>query len=481
MDSLLKTLQQQPHLKTLISLLKRRHCQVYLVGGFLRNLLLSKPKDNLDLDFAVSSDALGLAKAFAKKIKGFYVVLDKKERCARVIHHLNGQTYTLDFAQFRAKTIKEDLALRDFTVNNLAVDIKKIPEATKLPEIIIDEDKGRRDLEKNLIRMVARGCFKDDPLRIIRAFSLAATLNFKIDPQTLAQTRRDRQKIGDVAAERIRDELFKILATEDSAQYLRQMDKLRILDEILPQITIMRDVKQGPYHHLDVWQHSLETVVQLEKLFKEFKNNPDIQNYLREDLVINRSRKALMKLGALLHDIGKPQSKKRREGKTLFHGHERLGRDIADRIAEMLKLSTKEKFALEKMIFWHLRPGYLADNELPTARAVFRYFRDTEEEGISILLISLADQRSTCGPLTSEKDRRQHEKVIRDLIDYYFKKRKERKIERLIDGNDLIKKLKLKPSPIFSKILREIEEAQAEGSVKTKTDALALAKRIAKQ
>jgi len=478
MDSILKTLQQQPHIQALIPLLKRN--KVYLVGGYLRNLLLNKKDGNLDLDFAVSGDALRLAKLFSRKIRGFYVVLDKKERCARVIHNVKGQSHTLDFAQFRGETIKKDLALRDFTINSLAVDVEKIKAAKKMEAIIIDENQGQEDLKIKLIRMTSKKSFKDDPLRIIRCFSLAAVLNFKIDKTTLTQAKKDREKISNVAYERIRDELFKVLEVEDSTRFLREMDKLHILEEILPQVVIMRNVAQGPYHHLDVWQHSLEAVAQLELLFKEMENNADIQKYLSQDLVVNRSRKALMKLGELLHDIGKPQSKRRKEGRTLFHGHERIGRKIADRISEMLKLSTREKFALEKMIFWHLRPGYLADNELPTARAVFRYFRDTEDEGISVLLISLADQRATRGPLTSEKDRRQHERVITDLIAHYFKKQKEKKVERLIDGNDLIKKLKLTPSPIFTKILREIEEAQAEGSIKTKVQALALARKIAK-
>jgi poly(A) polymerase len=480
MDFILKDLKEQPHIRALVPLLKKHRSKAYLVGGYLRNLLLDKKDGNLDLDFAVSRDALELAKLFSKKIRGFYVVLDKKERCARVIHHLEGKTYTLDFAQFRGPTIKADLALRDFTVNSLAVDVEKIATADSLETIMMDNKGGQADLKKHLLRMVSAKSFKDDPLRIIRCFSLAATLNFKIDPPTLTQAKKDKARLTDVAAERVRDEFFKILTVENSGQYLRQMDKLRILEEILPQIVVMRNVEQGPYHHLDVWRHSLESVEQLEKLFKELEENPDIRRYLKQDLVINRSRKALMKLGALLHDIGKPQSKRREKGRTLFHGHERVGRDIADKICEMLKLSTKEKFALEKMIFWHLRPGYLADNELPTPRAVFRYFRDTGEEGISVILISLADQRSTCGPLTSKKDREQHEKVNKDLIAQYFHKQKEKKVKPLINGNDLIKKLKLKPSPVFGKILREIEEAQAVGTVKTKEQALVLAKKIAK-
>ena len=197
MDSILKDLKEQPHIRLLVPLLKRHRCKVYLVGGYLRNLLLNKEDGNRDLDFAVSKGALELAKLFSKKIKGFYVVLDKKERCARVIHRLDGKTYTLDFAQFRGATIKKDLALRDFTINNLAVDVERIAEATDQEGIIIDENGGQADLKRNLIRMVSIKSFKDDPLRIIRSFSLAATLNFKIDAPTISQAKKYRHKIAD--------------------------------------------------------------------------------------------------------------------------------------------------------------------------------------------------------------------------------------------------------------------------------------------
>jgi putative nucleotidyltransferase with HDIG domain len=258
------------------------------------------------------------------------------------------------------------------------------------------------------------------------------------------------------------------------------MHKVKILDKIIPQIRVMYGVTQGPYHHLDVFKHSLEALSQLEKLFEELSLNQKVQGYLKEELVVNRSRQSLIKLGALLHDIGKPLAKRKKEGKTVFYGHERLGKEITKNISEMLKLSTKEKFALEKLIFWHLRPGYLTEGLAPTKRAVFRFFRDAGEEGVAILLIGIADQRSTRGPLTKGADRKHHEKVVMDLIDYYFKKQEKKPFVRLIDGNDLIKELKLTPSPIFTKILREVEEAQVEGSIKTKKQALDLARKVAK-
>ena len=195
MDPILKSLQNEPHILELLPILKKNRCKAYLVGGYLRNLLLEKKDGNLDLDFAVSGDALKIAKLFSHKIKGFYVVLDKKERCARVVHNFGTEIYTLDFAQFRGKTIKEDLGLRDFTVNNLAIDIEKISSATTLQSILIDQSCGRKDLAAKIIRMVSKNSFKDDPLRIIRCFSLSAQLDFTVDKDTLIWAKKERERM----------------------------------------------------------------------------------------------------------------------------------------------------------------------------------------------------------------------------------------------------------------------------------------------
>ena len=327
--------------------------------------------------------------------------------------------------------------------------------------------------------MVSKDAFKEDPLRLIRAFSLRAQLAFEIDRRTLAQIKKDKSLIKKVSGERIRDELFKILACENTAENFKIMDKIGLLKEIIPQIAVMYDVVQGGYHHLDVWNHSLETVAQLEKVFAQTQSDADISAYLKEIFGPAPTRFALMKLAALLHDIGKPKTRKKEKGKTSFHGHERVGKGMVKNISLLLKLSTKERYILEDMTLFHLRPGYLSDFKYPSRKAIFRYFRDAKEEAVGILLLSLADQRATRGPLTTEADQRHHERIIRDLIKQYFERAKAQPMKRLIDGNDLIRRLKLKPAPIFSKILREIEEKQATGLIRTKVQALKLAREIA--
>ena len=465
-----------PHLKIIRDIAKAKKLSIHLVGGFLRDFILGSQKE--DFDFAVEKNALSVARLFSKKIKGAYILLDEQKGCARVAKKVNGNLTTFDFADFRAKTFKEDLAHRDFTINTLSLDLLKLDDSTEVAEALVDNTRGLKDIKDKRIKRTSLKVFKEDPLRMMRAFSLKAALGFKIELKTLNQIRKEKDLIASVSYERICEELFKILKADKASQILKSMDRVGLLEKIIPQIQVMRNCKQGTYHHLDVWPHSLETVVQLERVFLQTKGDEEISEYLSTSLGGNRSRRSLMKLAALLHDIGKPDTKKIEKGKMSFHGHEHVGRAIVKHIAVMLKLSVCERHALEDMVRWHLRPGYLSNFKQPSEKAIYRYFRDARDEGVSVLLLSLADQRSTRGPATTQKDQEHHEKICLGLVSQYFEKKKEKPFVRLISGNDLIKKLKLKPSPEFSKILTKIEEDQSLGKIKTKKEAINLAKEI---
>ncbi len=471
-------LAQYPNFKTIQDLAKRKKIAVYLVGGFVRDTLLQRPC--LDFDFAVERDAVKFARQFAKVIKGAFVLLDEGHGCGRVVKKSGSAMQTFDFADFRAKTLKGDLAHRDFTINALAVDFKKITPSTDIAGMTIAFRNAKRDLCTKTIRMISAKSFKEDPLRLLRAFSLRGLLSFKIEKNTLAQIKKDKNLLRTVASERIREELFKILSAPQAPDILREMDKAGLLEEAIPQVTVMYNIPQGGYHHLDVWPHSLTVVAELENVFAQARKDEEVAAYLNEDLGGNHRRFALMKLAALLHDIGKPQTRKKEDtGRVSFHGHEHVGREIVRSIAKLLKLSTRERHMLEDMVRWHLRPGYLSNFKKPSERSIFRYFRDTKDEAASILLLSLADQRSTRGPLTTERDQRHHEHICLSLVERYFKKKQEKPFLRLITGHDLIKKIKLEPSPLFAKILREVEEKQALGQIATKEEALELARKIA--
>lgn len=473
-------LKSQDILKSIYRFAKAKKIRLYLVGGILRDLLLARKEENPDFDFCLKKDAISFGKQLAKRIKAGYVVLDKVHGACRLVKKIKDRTYTLDFTDFRGRTLEEDLLHRDFTINALAIELEKMFSHDNLENLLIDPYKGRVDLKKKIIRVVNIKAFVEDSLRILRAFSMSCILSFKIDKETIKLAKQERKRLSDVSSERIRDEFFKILESFQAFDYLAEMDKLKILKVIFPEIEKMRGVDQGPYHHLDVWKHSLETVKQLEILIKEFKNKQEIQDYLNEVISSDRRRLGLIKLGALLHDIGKPAALRYENGKTKFHGHERIGIEITQDIIKRMKLSNDEMESLQKMILWHLRPGYLADNKIVTPRAIFRYLRDTASEAVSTLLISIADQRATKGRLTSQDSRIHHERVCTSLIKEYFKKRKEKKMPRLISGDELIVKFKLQPSPLIGKILSEIEELQAIGKIKTKKEALKIAKKFIK-
>ena len=470
-------LSDYPQLKTICDIAKQKKVSVYLVGGFLRDFLLGISKK--DFDFAVEKNALGVARAFSEKIKGAYVLLDEDRGCARVAKKVKGELYTFDFADFRDKTFEGDLARRDFTINTLSVDLSKVKAKTELADVLMDVNRGRKDIADKRIKRVSVRAFKEDPLRMMRAFSLKAVLGFKIELKTLNQIRKEKDLIRNVSYERIREELFKILETDKSAPIIKSMDRAGLLEKIIPQVKIMFDCKQGIYHHLDVWPHSIETVVQLEKIFAQIRNDEEIAAYLGESLGGNRSRRSVMKLAALLHDIGKPDTRRKEGGKVSYHGHEHVGKNIVKHVAKMLKLSVRERHAIEDMVCWHLRPGYLSNFKQPSEKAIYRYFRDTKDESVSTLLLSLADQRSTRGPATTQQDQEHHETICLNLVRRYFQKKKEKPFQRLISGDDLIRKLKLKPSPLFAKILSEVEERQMLGKLKNKTEALECARKIA--
>jgi putative nucleotidyltransferase with HDIG domain len=263
---------------------------------------------------------------------------------------------------------------------------------------------------------------------------------------------------------------------------------------------------------LDVWKHTLEVVNQYEKItekyfkFMSFPNasignlevaNPGspiktfgddkvsedkfIRDYLQQEIAGGHNRYALVKFACLLHDIGKPDTKKKEEGGRMsFHSHEHVGANITRYVAKQIKVSVKERHLLEDLVTWHLRPGYLSNFKKPSERMIFRFLRDTKEEALSVLLLALADQASTRGKLTTKAKHEHHYQTCWQMIKRLRETKDDKPVVRLITGNDLIKKLKLEPSALFAKILSEVQEAQALGKVTSKAEALILAARIAK-
>jgi len=462
-----------------------RKLSVYLVGGALRDCILGRPSELLDFDFAVEKDSLLLAKELSRVIRAPFVLLNEPHGSARVIVKFNANLINLDFSDFRAKTIEGDLEKRDFTINALAINLADVLGAkkTQSDSRIIDPFGARQDLRKRLIRMISPANFKDDPLRMLRAFSLSARLAFKIEKSTLARIKSYSRLINISASERVREELFKIFSASNSYEYLKVLWQAGLLERIIPEVKSMYRLRQGSYHNLDVWKHSLETFEKLEDIINKplLPNRNEIKEYLSVQISGSHRRSDLIKLAALLHDVGKPPTFSVTSGKVHFYGHERVGAKIAENIFSRLKLSSKEIKLLKLLIYWHLRPGYMSDIRNLSKRAVFRFLRDCQDEAVSVLLLSLADQRATRGKLKRAPERLRQEKLVRGLIREFFRIAKEEKPNRFLTGNDIMNELKIQPGPIVGKILNEINEAQAEGLISTKPQALKRAKNFYKQ
>ena len=468
-------------LKEVYDFSRKNKVSLYLVGGILRDLFLSRRKKGLDFDFALKKDSIVFGRRLASQLRAGFVLLDKEHGACRVVKKAKDGPYTFDFTDFRGGTLEDDLAGRDFTINSMAIPFEAVWLKNNINAAIIDPHGARKDLEGKLIRTLDKANFDEDPLRMLRAFSFACIFGFRIEKKTLSYIKSRVKKLNDVSGERIRDELFKILGESDSFSSLIVLEKLSILDMIIPEIKLMRNAYQGPYHHLDILEHSLEGVKQFELLVKELKRNYAIGKYLTYALAAERKRASLIKLGIILHDIGKPKAKRQIKGKLTFYGHEAVGRDIVTDIGRRLRLSNDEVDSLRRMVFFHMRPGHLAGAKLVTSRARFRYFRDAGEDALAVLLLSLADQRSTQGPLTSKESHGRHERLSFALIKEYLRKEKTVKPARLITGDDLLAKFKLNPSPLIGKVLAEIEELQGIGKLKTKQTALKIAGQIIKR
>ena len=471
--NLSKSVKKIPHLELISKIAAKHKVGVWLVGGFLRDICIKKNKELLDFDFCVGSETFKIAKEFAKIISAKFIVLDKKNQCSRVILKQFNKLYTYDFTRMRGDSIYQDLSLRDFSINSLAVDL--FPSKLK----IIDYFKGRADLKAKVIRVMRSEVIAQDPLRILRGFSFSANYGFCIEAKTLKLMVKHKSLLRKVSAERILEELIKIFNCPCSYKIIKVMDITKTIDEVIPYISKLRRVSQGQFHHLGVWQHSIETLRQFERIYQyQIANNEEIATYLNEKLAGSRRRIHVVKLACLLHDIGKPLAKKRLRNKTIFHTHEKIGRDLAAKVADSLRLSLREKDILGKLIFWHLRPGYLADQVTPSERAIYHFFRDVAGEGIAVILLSLSDWRATRGPLTITKKRRKHEIIMLNLIDFYLQEKKKKPLPNILDGYAVMKKFKLKEGYLIGVILKKIREEQVLGKISTKKQAYKLAKSI---
>jgi poly(A) polymerase len=466
------------------TILSQQNCPAYIVGGFVRDWLLGRK--TADIDIAVKGDALSIAQEVARAIDGNYVLLDETNKVARVVVTDEHQWH-LDFTSF-SKDIQDDLARRDFTIDAMAIELQGLISGSSQ---LIDPFSGKMDLKKKLVRAVNPQIFAEDAARLLRAVRLAAELGFKIVPGTESLIRKDCQLAKLVPGERLREELVRLLALPGSAVSIRYLDKLGLLTAIIPELQELKGAKQPKEHYWNVFDHSVETMATAEFLLREsaWKYGEDdlltvtpwsqeISWHFDEEVSSGSNRRLLLKLGALMHDIAKPATKTVDEtGRTRFLGHAKEGAALAVVILERLRFSSREIRLVENLIYHHLRPAQMANDGLPTSRAVYRYFRDTEGAGIDILFLALADYLATHGPKLDIEEWKQHNRLISYILIEHSKQVTKVLPVKLIDGHDLMDIFGLRPGHLLGELLAEVREAQATEELSTREEALELVRK----
>ena len=458
----------------------------FIVGGLLRDQCLARPWRRVNVDLAVPSGALDAAQALAAHLSGAFVPLDEAAGSARVVVADGGAHLELDLSDFRGATLEEDLARRDFTMNAMASPLREWLAAPDSPALI-DPLRGREAIARRSVSACFPQAFEADPVRILRAFRFVAQLDFTLDPATIPLMSRAVAMLPRVSGERIRDELLAVFDTDRAAPAVRALNELGALDALIPELIPSRGVHQGGFHHLDVLGHQLETVVQADRFLADFAEFSEplrqpLADYCAEQPVEWRSRKSLIKLAGLLHDIGKPARRTvEPDGEIWFLGHEQTGAELAVGVVERLRFSNREATMVCQLILYHLRPGFLSREPQLTRRAIYRFFKELGEDGPACLLTWWADRMATRGPKSRLDQVDQQRARLEELLHaYFFKAEDVVKPPRLVNGHELIDALKVTPGPRLGELLAAIEEAQAEGRVRTKDDALRLARQMLK-
>ena len=462
---------------------------VFLVGGAVRDVILGVKCR--DYDFVLAGRTKQIARRIADFLGGDFYPLDEERQVMRVLWYPNAkEVLTLDFAPFQGGTLEADLANRDFTINAMAVNLAD-------PGRVIDPLGGAIDLKNRSLKRCRENSVLDDPVRSVRAARIAIQLTMTIEPETIKEIRKATGRLGSISAERMRDELFRLLAGRRVSSAIRLLENLGLLKELFPEIALLQGMEQHSAHTMDVYDHTLAGVSRLEDLIElldpENATEPiqdltsaqavsmlgpyrsNYRDHLQERITDERTRRGLLFFAALFHDAGKAISTRSgADGELHSYGHETSGAKIAVNRSRNLACSNRESEIIERIVKNHMRPNLLRKSPGgATPKAIYRFFRDCGEEGMDICLLSQADLLAKRAGAPDRDDWLELLELNGSLLDAWFNHRGENVYPRkLLDGNDLMKILTIPPGPAVRVALEMIAEAQVEGKVHSREDAV---------
>jgi poly(A) polymerase len=456
----------------------------WIVGGALRDELLGRPVR--DVDVAVAGDPARAARALAAELRGPVFRLSEAFGAWRVIDRRAGRVY--DFAPLQGDSIESDLGRRDFTVNAMArpVALEALGGAGDPlggSAALVDPLGGRADLEAGTLRVLGPEAYESDPLRTLRLPRFVAELGLAPDPETERLTRAAAARASESAGERAFAELRRLVIADGVLAGLQLADRLGVLRAVLPELTALHEVEQSDYHHLDVYDHTLEVLAQQLELETGLDDRfgadaARLRAVLAEPLGDELTRGQALRFGALLHDIGKPATRDvRADGRITFMGHDAVGERMVHDLGRRLR--TSERFArfVAALTRHHLVLGFLV-HERPLDRAqVYRYLRRTAPVEVEVTVLSCADRLATRGR-KAETATAAHLELARELMAAALDWREHGPPRVPVRGDDLARELGIEPGPELGRLLKELEQAAYVGDAATREQAIELARRL---
>lgn len=425
--------------------------KIFLVGGLIRERMLGN--DSYDYDFIVNENALEIAEKLAKRTRGAFVLLDPDRFIGRVVWNTERNGYELNFDIAKAiGSIENDLKYRDITINSIAIEVNN-ENCRKLSDNslefteknITDFTNGFRDLKNGVVRTYQKNNLIDDPLRMLRIFRFAARFNFKIENETLKYINELSGLITNPAKERVLKELLDIFHSNDSSKFLKKMFEVNIFSYLFPE-----------YGNID-FRGAINEIEKYEKLVNQdsercnYKN--EIKSYLSVELIYNHNKYSLLKLVILFSYF-----KKTDDTPTKFI------KSIEKLLKEYTFSSIEQQFIL-KNINHYFEYSEIEKLELNRTN-LYKLFKYRGNEVIGTLLLNYL-----------KIDESYINKLV-EIFKYYIEDKVLSVQPVLINGQDLIKELNLKPGKVIGEILASVQQAQAELRINTKEQALLFAKNM---
>lgn len=449
----------------------------WIVGGAVRDALAGR--EVVDLDLAVAADEAGAARRIADACGGVAFELSAEFGSWRAL--ARDRSWHVDVSRLRAETIEADLGLRDFTVNAIAVPLGD-PDAQA-----IDPHAGIADLDAGVLRAVSAQSFSDDPLRVLRAARLAAELELELEPQTASLARASAGRVSEAAAERQFAELQMLVSGPEPLAGLRLLDALEATASVLPELAGLRGVRQNRNHHLDVYGHTLEVLARLLEVEAQLdryagESADGVRELLAEPLADELTRGGALRFGALLHDTGKPMTRKEHQGGVVsFIGHDREGAVIVRQACARLKTSRALSRHLEALTLHHLHLGFMtAERPLPRRR-LYDYLRLTEPVAADVTLLTVADRLSArgSGPTATPEMIEAHLELAREVLPEALNWHRHGPPSAPMPGDELAAAVGIEPGPELGRLLAEVEAAVFAGEVSSRDDAIRVARTAA--